>query len=115
MEARHAPTGAHAVASGTFAIVDHGPRLDLSGSWTDFRWPLAGREAADRAGVPALLAAQDETFSGQVRRRRDEDRRPQVRAALDSATVEGIAQPGEQALLPRRELAGRRFLAAQLG
>jgi translocation and assembly module TamB len=45
MEARHAPTGAHAIASGTFAIVDHGPRLDLSGSWTDFRWPLAGREA----------------------------------------------------------------------
>lgn len=76
---------------------------------------LAGREAADRAGVPTLLASQDETFSGQVSRRRDEDWRPQVRAALGSATVEGIAQPGEQALLPRRELAGRRFLAAQLG
>jgi translocation and assembly module TamB len=44
MEARHLASGAHAIASGTFAIVEHGPRLDLSGSWSDFRWPLAGRE-----------------------------------------------------------------------
>jgi translocation and assembly module TamB len=41
MEARH-PSGAHAVASGTFAIVPNGPRLNLSGSWQDFRWPLLG-------------------------------------------------------------------------
>ncbi len=41
MEARH-PSGAHAVGSGTFAIVPNGPRLDLSGSWQDFRWPLVG-------------------------------------------------------------------------
>jgi len=41
MEARH-PSGAHAVGSGTFAIVPNGPRLDLKGSWEDFRWPLAG-------------------------------------------------------------------------
>ncbi|HVH82828.1 MAG TPA: hypothetical protein VM713_00790, partial [Steroidobacteraceae bacterium] len=44
MEARH-PSGAHAVGSGTFAIVPNGPRLDLSGSWEDFRWPLVGPEA----------------------------------------------------------------------
>jgi translocation and assembly module TamB len=44
MEARH-PSGAHAVGSGTFAIVPDGPpRLDLSGSWDNFRWPLTGQE-----------------------------------------------------------------------
>jgi translocation and assembly module TamB len=41
MEARH-PSGAHAAGSGTFAIVPNGPRLNLSGSWQDFRWPLLG-------------------------------------------------------------------------
>ncbi|HEY2276062.1 MAG TPA: translocation/assembly module TamB domain-containing protein [Steroidobacteraceae bacterium] len=41
MEARH-PSGAHAIGSGTFAIVPNGPRLNLSGSWQDFRWPLVG-------------------------------------------------------------------------
>ena len=41
MEARH-PSGAHAVGSGTFAIVPNGPRLDLKGSWENFRWPLLG-------------------------------------------------------------------------
>jgi len=43
MEARH-PSGAHAAGSGTFAIVPNGPRLNLSGSWEDFRWPLVGPE-----------------------------------------------------------------------
>ncbi len=36
-------SGARANGSGTIAIVDHGPRLDLSGNWNDFRWPLTGR------------------------------------------------------------------------
>lgn len=43
MEARH-PSGAHAVGSGTFAIVPNGPRLDLKGNWENFRWPLVGEE-----------------------------------------------------------------------
>jgi translocation and assembly module TamB len=43
MEARH-PSGAHAVGSGTFAIVPNGPRLDLTGNWENFRWPLVGPE-----------------------------------------------------------------------
>ncbi|HXY96505.1 MAG TPA: translocation/assembly module TamB domain-containing protein [Steroidobacteraceae bacterium] len=43
MEARH-PSGAHAVGSGTFAIVPNGPRLDLKGNWENFRWPLTGPE-----------------------------------------------------------------------
>ena len=46
MEARHAPSGAHAQGSGTFAIVPNGPRLDLTGSWEDFRWPLTARAPA---------------------------------------------------------------------
>jgi len=64
--------------------------------------------------VPAFLAAQDDPLPGQVGRRGDEDRRPQDCPALDSAAVEGITQPGEEAVLTRRELARRRFLAAQL-
>jgi len=50
MEARH-PSGAHAAGSGTFAIVPNGPRLDLSGSWQDFRWPLVGAEPAMRSAA----------------------------------------------------------------
>src|SRR5262249_31060864 len=35
--------------------------------------------------------------------------------SLALPAVEGIAQPGEEPLLPRLELAGRRLLASQLG
>jgi translocation and assembly module TamB len=49
MEVRHGASGAHAVGSGTFGIVDNGPRLDLHGSWNDFRWPLVGRYVAVRS------------------------------------------------------------------
>jgi translocation and assembly module TamB len=49
MEARHRASGARASGSGTIAIVDHGPRLDLKGGWSDFRWPLVGREPAVRS------------------------------------------------------------------
>ena len=50
VEARHVDSGARALASGTIAIVDKGPRLDLKGSWSEFRWPLAGREPGVRSG-----------------------------------------------------------------
>ena len=50
VEARHVDSGARALASGTIAIVDKGPRLDLKGSWNEFRWPLVGREAGVRSG-----------------------------------------------------------------
>ena len=40
-----------ASASGTIAIVDHGPRLDLKGEWSDFRWPLTGRDPAVRSAA----------------------------------------------------------------
>jgi translocation and assembly module TamB len=51
MEVRHNASGAHAVAAGTFGIVDNGPRLDLSGSWDNFRWPLIGRDVAIRSAA----------------------------------------------------------------
>jgi translocation and assembly module TamB len=44
MQARHAGSGARASGSGTIGI--DGPRLDLKGEVSDFRWPLTGREPA---------------------------------------------------------------------
>ena len=48
----HVASGARAIASGTIGIasVPGGPRLDLRGSWTNFRWPLAGRSVPFRSG-----------------------------------------------------------------
>ena len=49
VDVRHVDSGARALASGTIAILDNGPRLDLKGSWSEFRWPLAGREPGVRS------------------------------------------------------------------
>jgi translocation and assembly module TamB len=49
VDVRHVDSGARAQASGTIAIVDNGPRLDLKGSWNEFRWPLVGREPGVRS------------------------------------------------------------------
>ena len=57
MQARHLASGARASGSGTIAIVDHGPRLDLSGSWNDFRWPLTGRDVAVRSTAGSFTLA----------------------------------------------------------
>ena len=57
MDARHVASGARASASGTIAIVDNGPRLDLSGDWDDFRWPLIGRDIAVRSLAGAFTLA----------------------------------------------------------
>ncbi len=53
-------SGAHAIASGTIGIIPGGPRLDLRGTWRNFRWPLAGRSVAFRSsegsfGLSGLL------------------------------------------------------------
>ena len=47
----HIGSGARTIASGTIGIasVPGGPRLDLQGSWRDFRWPLAGRSVPFRS------------------------------------------------------------------
>lgn len=44
---QHPGSGASATGSGQFEFVPHGPRLQLAGTWRDFRWPLA-------ASTPAL-------------------------------------------------------------
>ncbi|HTT43101.1 MAG TPA: translocation/assembly module TamB domain-containing protein [Steroidobacteraceae bacterium] len=49
MEARHLSSGARARASGTIAVVEHGPRLELQGSWEQFRWPLLARAPVVRS------------------------------------------------------------------
>ena len=42
----HAPSGAQAQVRGDVTLVEGGPRLDLRGQWTRFRWPLAAAEPA---------------------------------------------------------------------
>jgi translocation and assembly module TamB len=44
-------SGAHTLASGTIGIVPGGPRLDLQGTWRDFRWPLTGRSVPFRSSA----------------------------------------------------------------
>jgi translocation and assembly module TamB len=39
----HQASGAHTTASGAIGIVPGGPRLDLRGTWRNFRWPLVGK------------------------------------------------------------------------
>lgn len=46
---RHHGSGAVATAAGEIRIDDGGPSLDLTGSWREFRWPLAGDEPAVRS------------------------------------------------------------------
>jgi translocation and assembly module TamB len=46
----HVASRARTIASGTIGIVPGGPRLDLRGSWRNFRWPLAGRNVPFRSG-----------------------------------------------------------------
>ncbi|MDB6087969.1 MAG: hypothetical protein JWN85_753 [Gammaproteobacteria bacterium] len=58
MDARHIASGARATASGTIEVVKNGPRLDLHGSWRDFRWPLIGKDA------PFHSPSGDFTLSG---------------------------------------------------
>ncbi|HJS91315.1 MAG TPA: translocation/assembly module TamB domain-containing protein [Steroidobacteraceae bacterium] len=54
----HPASGARTIASGTIGIVAGGPRLNLKGSWRNFRWPLAG------ANVPFRSSAGTFELSG---------------------------------------------------
>jgi translocation and assembly module TamB len=45
LKLRHAASGAIADAQGSVTLENGGPRLDLHGEWTQFRWPLASAEA----------------------------------------------------------------------
>ncbi len=66
MEARHVASGARATASGTIAIVDNGPRLDLKGDWSDFRWPLTGRSPAVRSAAASFALSGIMPYKVQV-------------------------------------------------
>ena len=64
---RHAASGAIADAQGSVTVMAGGPRLDLRGEWTQFRWPLAAADApihSERGGYtlqgqrPYALSAQ---------------------------------------------------------
>ncbi|MGH8303619.1 MAG: hypothetical protein ACRET5_19400, partial [Steroidobacteraceae bacterium] len=61
----HVRSGARTVASGTIGIVRGGPRLDLRGSWRNFRWPLVGRNVPFRSseGTFALSGLRPYDFS----------------------------------------------------
>jgi translocation and assembly module TamB len=51
IELTHQASGAHVTGAGTIGIVDNGPRLDLKGSWREFRWPLVGTDIAVRSAT----------------------------------------------------------------
>ncbi|HEY0767165.1 MAG TPA: translocation/assembly module TamB domain-containing protein [Steroidobacteraceae bacterium] len=55
VELRHLASGARASGAGTIGI--DGPRLDLSGSVSDFRWPLVGRDPAVRDAAGSFTLA----------------------------------------------------------
>jgi translocation and assembly module TamB len=42
----HAPSGSRATVRGTVDVVPHGPKLGLTGEWSNFRWPLSAKEPA---------------------------------------------------------------------
>jgi translocation and assembly module TamB len=58
IDIEHPASGARTSAAGTIGIVPGGPRLELRGSWRNFRWPLAGRS------VPFRSSAGTFTLSG---------------------------------------------------
>ncbi|HEX8756657.1 MAG TPA: translocation/assembly module TamB domain-containing protein [Steroidobacteraceae bacterium] len=61
----HIGSGARTIASGTIGIVPGGPRLDLRGSWRNFRWPLVGRNVPFRSsqGIFELAGVRPYAFS----------------------------------------------------
>jgi translocation and assembly module TamB len=58
IEARHGASRALATTAGRIDITDEGPRLDLTGDWQAFRWPLVGEAVAiSTAGTYRLSGA----------------------------------------------------------
>jgi translocation and assembly module TamB len=49
IEVTHGSSRAHASGAGTIGIVADGPKLDMHGTWRDFRWPLVGADVAVRS------------------------------------------------------------------
>ena len=101
MEARHVASGARARGAGTIAVVDHGPRLDLKGSWEQFRWPLPGRDPVVRSAAGTFTLAGDPALP-RARGRGHARARP----ALDAGRRRRHARQGQLCLQAR----GRRPL-----
>jgi autotransporter translocation and assembly factor TamB len=76
MDVVHPTSGAHGTGSGTFGVVPHGPRLDLKGTWQNFRWPLVGKDVVFRS------ASGDFTLNGLL---------PYEVRARGVGTIEGLA------------------------
>jgi translocation and assembly module TamB len=53
-EFTHQATGSHVEGAGTIEPEDNGPRLNLTGTWSEVRWPLVERFTAER---PQLFAS----------------------------------------------------------
>ncbi len=49
IEVTHGSSRAHVEGAGTIGFVPGGPRLELRGTWSDFRWPLIGESVAMRS------------------------------------------------------------------
>ncbi len=49
VEFAHMASGARATGAGEIEVVEDGPRLDLKGTWRDFRWPLVGDDVSTRS------------------------------------------------------------------
>ncbi|MET0282692.1 MAG: translocation/assembly module TamB domain-containing protein [Steroidobacteraceae bacterium] len=81
-------SGAHATARGTVDIIDNGPRLALSGDWSNFRWPLTGAE-------PAFTSPRGHYRLEGVKRWQVEGEAEVITAGLPvmPATVKGVLDP----------------------
>lgn len=53
----HPPSGAQARVQGSVFVEQGGPRLELAGDWSRFRWPLTGTEVAARSARGAFTLA----------------------------------------------------------
>ena len=62
----HAPSGARASVKGSVDIVSGGPRLDLTGQWTQFRWPLAASTPAFRSASGSFTMAGQKPWAVQA-------------------------------------------------
>jgi translocation and assembly module TamB len=106
---RHAASGAIADAQGSITLASGGPRLDLRGEWTQFRWPLQSADAPIHSAHgtytlqglrPYAITAQGELRAGEL---------PALQVALRGRFAPGalIADSAEVATLgARSQLAG---------
>ena len=106
---RHAASGAIADAQGSVTLAAGGPRLDLRGEWTQFRWPLASSDAQVHSarGSYTLQGLRPYAITAQGELRAED--LPALQVALRGRFAPGalIADSAEVALLgARSQLSG---------